>query len=86
MLLPRSGATDLPEIRAIGEDEEPLFEAALLRRIELGDESAVPTFIEKIRANETGFWWQATRKWWCPAFTAELDQELNRRRQRKAQG
>lgn len=75
---------DLDILRAIA-PADPLFDTALHRRIELGDECAVPAFLEKLRnSDEHGSWWQDSRYWWCDAFTEELDNELERRRDRLA--
>ncbi|MBT2305353.1 hypothetical protein J7E70_33680 [Variovorax paradoxus] len=86
VLLSRTTVDDLPALRGIGPDERPLFEGALFRRIELGDGLAVPKFLQHVANSDTGFWWQAARAWWCPAFTEELDNELDRRRGRKRDG
>jgi len=86
VLLPRTAVEDLPALRAVGQDERPLFEGVLYRRIELGDDAAVPEFLQQVRNSDTGYWWQASRAWWCPAFTEELDKELDRRRGRKRDG
>lgn len=86
VLLPRTTIEDLSALRAVGPDELPLFEGVLFRRIELGDDTAVPEFLQHVRNTDTGFWWQAARAWWCPAFTEELDKELDRRRGRKRDG
>lgn len=86
VLLPRTAVEDLPALRAVGPDELPLFEGVLFRRIELGDDTAVPEFLKHVRSSDTGYWWQAARAWWCPAFTEELNIELDRRRGRKRDG
>lgn len=86
VLVPRTAVEDLPALRAVGPDELPLFEGVLFRRIELGDDTAVPEFLQHVRNSGTGFWWQAARAWWCPAFTEELDKELDSRRGRKRDG
>jgi hypothetical protein len=84
VFLSRTAVEDLAALRAVGPDELPLFEGVLFRRIELGDDTAVPDFLKHVRSSDTGYWWQAARGWWCPAFTEELNIELDRRRGRQA--
>ncbi|MCY1219405.1 hypothetical protein D9M72_313790 [compost metagenome] len=86
VFLSRAAVEDLQALKSVEPSELSLFEGALFRRIELGDDTAVPNFLEHVRKSDTGFWWQAARAWWCPAFTEALDKELSRRRERKHDG
>lgn len=62
------------------QDPKDLLEADVLRALlERGDKMAIPRFIEKIRADKEGYWWQFARDIWSDELTATLDEQLTLR-------
>lgn len=75
-------ATLHPEDLSILRDQEitDLLEADILRaRLERGDKTAIPPFIEKIRVDEKCYWWYVARDTWSDELTATLDEHLTLR-------
>ena len=69
---------DLKLLQAI-DTSQPLANKILRARLERGDQSAIPAFIEKLQADEWGNWWQLGRHIWADELTAALDEALQRR-------
>lgn len=62
--------------------EGKLGDRVLQLRVKLGDMTAIPEFRQKIRtAKYSAYWWQFARDFWCAGLTAQLDEELTRRRE-----
>ncbi len=56
-----------------------LADEILGQRLTLGDQQAVSAMIEKLTADDRGFWWQYGRHLWSPELTEALDAYLERR-------
>jgi hypothetical protein len=69
---------DLALIRVIN-PSSVIGDEALRARLKRGDQTAIPTFVEKIREDEHAIWWQYARDIWSQELTEELDAELSRR-------
>lgn len=69
---------DLPLLKRHASDEL-LADEVLRARLERGDQSAIPEFIDKLQEKDTGFWWQFGKKLWSPALTDVLDGKLTER-------
>ncbi|MGZ8221586.1 MAG: hypothetical protein ACXWT0_08070 [Methylobacter sp.] len=69
---------DLKLLNAI-DTTEPLANKILRARLERGDQSAIPAFIEKLQDDEWGNWWQLGRHIWADELTAALDEALQKR-------
>ncbi len=55
-------------------------DSALRARLQRGDQSAIPSLIEKIRDENGGaYWWQVCRDIWSDDLTRELDATFSRR-------
>jgi len=57
----------------------PLSDEILWARMKRGDPAATPAFIEKLRGDNAGYWWQLGRYTWSDALTTALDDELRLR-------
>ncbi|MCK9635776.1 MAG: hypothetical protein M0R41_05830 [Methylobacter tundripaludum] len=69
---------DLKLLNAI-DTNEPLANKILRARLERGDQSAIPAFIEKLQDDEWGNWWQLGKHIWADELTVELDVALQKR-------
>lgn len=69
---------DLPLLRSLA-SPGLLADDVLRARLERNDNAAIPEFIERIKADERGIWWQYARGIWSDALTSALDEELARR-------
>ncbi|VUX55555.1 conserved protein of unknown function [uncultured Woeseiaceae bacterium] len=58
---------------------DELSDEFMRARLERKDRTAIPLFIEKLRDDGRGFWWQLGRKIWSEKLTATLDQQLAER-------
>ena len=56
-----------------------LADKILWERLNRGDQSAIPAMIEKLAADEHGYWWQCGRHLWSSELTEVLDKFLERR-------
>jgi hypothetical protein len=71
-------ADDLSLLRTV--DGQGVLDDYVIRaRLKRADVSAIPLLIEKIRTNDTGFWWQFARDIWSEELTLELDAALSGR-------
>jgi hypothetical protein len=69
---------DLEVLRAAKPSDE-LANNILEQRLTRGDQRAVPAMIEKLTADQRGYWWQYGRHLWSPELTEALDEFLGRR-------
>jgi sulfur relay (sulfurtransferase) DsrC/TusE family protein len=69
---------DLKLLNAI-DTSQPLANKILRARLERGDQSAIPAFIEKLQDDEWGNWWQLGKHIWADELTAALDEALQKR-------
>ena len=56
---------DIEVLRAAKLSDE-LADDILRERLTRGDQQAIPTMIEKLAADEHGYWWQCGRHLWSP--------------------
>jgi hypothetical protein len=56
-----------------------LGDDVLRARLKRDDRSAIRFFIERIRNDQKGYWWQYARDIWSEELTEELDEEFSRR-------
>ena len=73
------GKDDVDILRTV--DDEQLSDVMLEARVKRGDVTAVPTFINKLRGEQSHYWWQFGRHFWNEDLTAALGEELYRRAQ-----
>lgn len=66
---------DLAHIRAL-ENDAVLGDRALQNRMERGDVSAHPAFVEKLRSEDSNGWWWYARFGWSPLIAQALDSKL----------
>jgi len=59
---------------------DSLGDELLRARLRIGDTSAIPSFIDKIKSDAHGYWWQLGRHIWTDELTNELEAEFNHRR------
>jgi hypothetical protein len=71
-------AEDIEVLRAAKPSDE-LADDILRERLTRGDQRAVPAMIEKLAADERGYWWQCGRHLWSPKLTDTLDEFLGKR-------
>lgn len=67
---------------AILQDTEPtddLANSILRQRLVRGDHEAIPTWLEKLSTDDSGFWWFYGRYFWSPELSNALDEWLDRR-------
>ncbi len=69
---------DIPVLRA-AKPSDYLADNILRQRLIRGDQEAIPAMIEKLAADDRGYWWQWGRHLWSPALTETLDIFLARR-------
>lgn len=69
---------DVEILRSTKEDDV-LFDQVLWQRIRRHDKTAVPAFLEKLRTDRRGYWWQLGREYWTDEMTEALDTALWRR-------
>lgn len=69
---------DIEVLRAAKASNE-LADDILKERLIRGDQQAIPAMIEKLAADEHGYWWQCGRYLWSPELTKALDDFLGRR-------
>jgi len=69
---------DIEILRAAKSSDE-LADNILRERLTRGDQRAVPTMIQKLAADEHGYWWRYSRHLWSPELTEALDEFLGRR-------
>ncbi len=69
---------DLNTLCAAKQTDE-LADKILWARLNRGDQSAIPTMINKLEVDEHGYWWQCGRHIWTPELTKALDNYLGRR-------
>ncbi len=62
-------------------DDNHLSDLVLWARIKRHDVTAIPAFIEKLRTDDSGYWWQLGRDFWNEDLTIALEEELWRRGQ-----
>lgn len=58
---------------------ESLVDEVLRARLERGDNTAIPTFLEKLRMDKWGNWWQLGRHIWSDELTNALDEAFQNR-------
>jgi len=56
-----------------------LADRILRHRLVLGDHSAIPLLLEKLTADDSGYWWHCGRYLWSSKLTDALDRFLERR-------
>jgi len=66
---------DLPVLRSL-QSADFLEEDVLRARLERGDKTAIPRFIDKIRADDTCYRWLNVRDIWSDELTSALDEQL----------
>lgn len=71
-------AEDIEVLRAAKPSDE-LADDILRERLTRGDQRAIPAMIEKLAADEHGYWWQCGRHLWSPKLTDALDEFLGKR-------
>lgn len=71
-------ADDVEVLRAAKPSAE-LADRILMARLTRGDQRAIPAMIERLAADERGYWWQYGRHLWSPELTDALDEFLERR-------
>jgi hypothetical protein len=72
---------DLLDLRSVG-TSEPIFDEALATRMVVGDRSAIPIFLSKLKGSpHREYWWQFSRNHWSDELSVALDEELKGRRQ-----
>lgn len=69
---------DIEVLSAVRSSDE-LAESVLRQRLTRGDSTAAGSLIERVAADEHGYWWQWGRYVWSPELTAALDEFLERR-------
>ena len=69
---------DIEVLRAVVPSDE-LAESILRQRLTREDQRAIPAMIEKVVADEHGYWWQYGRYLWAPELTESLDEFLGKR-------
>ncbi len=69
---------DIGVLRAAKPSDE-LGDKILWERLARGDQRAIPAMIEKLAADDRGYWWQCGRHLWSPELTQALDEFLGRR-------
>ena len=56
-----------------------LGDLALFERLRRGDRTAIPSLVEELDADRSGYWWQAGRHIWSDELTDCLDRALGQR-------
>lgn len=69
---------DLDVLRAAQSSKE-LADSILMQRLVRGDRQAIEGLIDKLRADEKGYWWQSGRHVSSPELTDALDEFLGKR-------
>ena len=69
---------DIEVLRAAKPSDE-LADKILWERLARGDQQAIPALIEKLVADDSGYWWQCGRHLWSPELTQAFDEFLGRR-------
>jgi len=67
------------EVLSTVKPSDELAESVLRQRLTRGDSSAAAALIERVAADEQGYWWQWGRYVWSPELTAALDEFLDKR-------
>src|SRR6185503_12374931 len=65
---------DIEVMRQVARPNQ-LADEILTARMKRGDPAAIPAFVEKLQADQAGYWWQLGRDTWCEALTSALGDE-----------